>query len=298
MSNPKVTIAVPAYQAQDTIEKCLESLLVQDYPPDDMEIVIVDNRSTDNTASLVKKYPVKYVHEETRGVCFARNRALRESRGDFIAYTDSDCFAEKDWISQLARAFDDEKIGGVGGHVEPYPSNNLIEQYIAKKEILTQESMFRKKEFSPPFFITANVMYRTRILREIGGFDNFFTTAGEDADLSWRVAGAGYKLKLQPNAIVYHKHRSNLRKLCRMMFIYGVGTTALFKKYRAGFGKAYWIHTRAYKNVWWGFTRAPIHYLTKKDRIERSIPFLDGMNNLAFIMGKIYGSMKHGVLVL
>ena len=298
MELPFVSIVVPVYQAEETIERCLQSLLAQDYPEHRREILIVDNNSRDRTPELVKKYPVKRLFEKSQGVCYARNRGLAEAQGELLAYTDSDCFAEKDWISRLVEAFNEEGIGGVGGHVEPYPSNNIIEKYIAAKEILSQEVMFRQKENSPPFFITANVIYRTDILRRLGGFDNFFKTAGEDADLSWRIVEAGYRLKMAPRAVVYHKHRSNLKKLWGQMFSYGVGTTALFKKHHQKFGKKCWIHLRAYKNIWWGFTRAPGHYFTRKDELEKLIPILDGINNLAFVLGKMYGSIKHRTLVL
>jgi len=298
MALPTVTIAVPAYQAEATIQKCIECLLSQDYPKELLEILIVDNHSTDKTPEIIRQYPVKYLLEKKRGVCFARNRAIREARGELLAYTDSDCFAEKNWISGLVKGFEEKGVGGVGGHVEPYPSENIIERYIAKREILTQEVMFREKENSPPFFITANVMYRTEILREIGGFDNFFRVAGEDADLCWRVAEAGYKLKLEPGAVVYHKHRSNLKTLWKQMFSYGFGTVAVFKKYHKKLGKKRWIHLMAYRNIWWGITRAPYYYITRKDPMERLLPLFDAINNVAFVLGKMYGSWKYKILVL
>ncbi len=299
MEQPRVTIIVPAYQAEETIEKCIESLLLQDYAGHKLEIIVVDNNSSDNTAQLVKKYPVKYLLEERQGACFARNKGLQNATGELIAFTDSDCFAEKDWISRLVVPFlKDEKIGGVGGHLAPYPTDNIVERYITYREILTQEIMFREKENSPPFFITANVMYRADILREIGGFDNFFSINGEDADLSWRVVEAGYTLILEPEAIVLHKHRANVEKLFKQLFSYGVGTVALFKKYRKTLGKSYWIHTLAYKNMLRGFCRAPFYVVSRKDELERFVPLLDGINNLGFVLGKMYGSVKYKVLVL
>lgn len=298
MELPFVSIVVPVYQAQDTIEMCIESLLAQDYPKDKLEILLVDNNSTDDSANLIKKYPVKYLFEEKRGICFARNKGLNEAKGELTANIDSDCCADKNWISKLVTHFSDKEIGGVGGHLAPFQTNNIIEKFTIYRNILSQEAMFCEKKNSPSFFITANVMYRLDVLKKIGGLDNFFSIAGSDADLSWRVVDAGYKLILEPGAIVYHKHRTDVKRLFKQLFYYGIGTAAIFKKYKKKFGKRFWLHFYAYRNMMRGFCLAPFYLLFKKDKFEKFIPLLDGICNLGFVLGKIYGSIKYKVLVL
>lgn len=294
---PSVTIVVPVYNGEENIENCIKSLLNQKYPKENLEIIIVDNNSTDNTAEIIKRYPVKYLAEIKQGVCYARNRGLKEATGDLLAYTDSDCIADENWIAMLASNFKSSSIGGVGGHLASVESDNLIEKYIAHREILTQEKMFQDKPFSPPFFITANVMYRTEALKKIGGFDNFFTISGEDADLAWRVVDEGYSLLLEEKAIVYHKHRANLKKFCKQMFGYGIGSAAIFKKYRHRFGATLWFDYMAYINIIKSLYHLPKYYFFKNDSLSRYVFLIDIINNLSFITGKIYGSIKYKTIV-
>lgn len=294
---PSVSIVIPVYNGEDNIDKCIESIINQDYPKEKTEIIIVDNNSKDNTANIIKTFPVKYIFEKKQGVCFARNKGLELANNELIAYTDSDCIAEKNWISRLVPHFSDETIGGVGGHLEAFPPENYIERYIALREVLTQEKMYAEKIYSPPFFITANVIYRANILKKIGGFDNFFKIAGEDADISWRVVAEGYKLILEPSAIVFHKHRSNLKRFCKQMFNYGIGSAAIFKKYHKKFGVNYWFDWDAYQNMLGGIYYTPYNFFTKKETFEKLVPILDATNNFCFIAGKIYGSLKYKTIV-
>ena len=83
---PFVSIIVAAYNAEESIERCLEHLLNLDYP--DYEIIVVDNNSTDKTPGLIKKYNVIYLIEEKRGWPAARSRGIKYSKADFVANID------------------------------------------------------------------------------------------------------------------------------------------------------------------------------------------------------------------
>lgn len=101
---PFVPVIVPVYNGEATIEGCIRSLLEWHYPKKRYEILVVDSNSTDNTSTIVKKYPVRYlVEDEIQNPCAARNRGIREARGEILAFTDADVVVGR---NRLMRALD------------------------------------------------------------------------------------------------------------------------------------------------------------------------------------------------
>lgn len=103
----KVSIIVPAYNAQDTIEKCLESLLGQTYK--NIEVVVINDGSVDNTLKIIDKFNdirLKVTSTENRGISAARNLGIKNSTGEFICFCDADDFYEKNYVEKLLSMFD------------------------------------------------------------------------------------------------------------------------------------------------------------------------------------------------
>src|SRR5215470_11479521 len=98
---PSVSVVVPVRNGERTIEACLTSILRSDYPEALREVVVVDNASTDRTADIVRRYPVKHVHEPVRGRSHARNRGIQSSAGHIVAFTDADCVVAGSWLREL-----------------------------------------------------------------------------------------------------------------------------------------------------------------------------------------------------
>ena len=292
MDLPSVSIIVPVYNGERFIGKCIESLLALDYPADKREIIIVDNNSKDRTSEIVKQYPVQYLLEKKQGACCARNTGYRNAVFPLVAFTDSDCIAEKTWIRELAKHFQDETVGGCGGHLEPAPPQTVIEEYVIYKDILSQERALRDEAISPPFLITANAMYRKDILEELGGFDENFTVNGEDADLAWRVRWKGYELEYEARAIVYHHHRSTLWRLLKQIRSYGAGTSYLFWKHHRKLGYETFFNRHPYLEMFRAFFRIPFHLLFRKGKLQRILPMLEFLGAASFLTGKIQTSLK------
>ena len=292
---PAVTVVVPVYQGEKCIGECIESLLALDYPKEKIEIIIVDNNSTDKTVEIVKKYSVKCIVETKRGACCARNTGYRNASYGLIAFTDSDCIADKKWIRELVKHFKDEKVGGCGGHLEPTPPKNIIEEYVIYKDILSQERALKRERVSFPFLITANAIYRKKTLDEVNGFDENFIVGGEDADLSWRINWAGHKIVFEPKAIVYHKHRTTLASLLKQIKSYGSGTSYLFWKHHKKFGLNKHIVLNPYYELVNSFFKIPFYLLFKKGRLQRVLPILDFLGSLSFLIGKISTSLRLGI---
>lgn len=113
-ATPRVSVVVCSYNSGRTLEHCLQSLRSLDYP--DFEVILVDDGSTDNTRDILSRFPwVRAIHQENQGLSVARNVGLQAATGAIIAYTDSDCFADPDWLSLLVGQLQRSGAHAVGG---------------------------------------------------------------------------------------------------------------------------------------------------------------------------------------
>ena len=109
MDKPRITVIIPAYNIENLITRCVESVVNQTYPKDLTQILVVDDGSTDNTGKVIDELEAKYdnvtaLHEENGGSSKARNYALSKATGDFIGFVDSDDFVEPDMYEKLVDA--------------------------------------------------------------------------------------------------------------------------------------------------------------------------------------------------
>lgn len=207
---PPVSIVVPVRNRADFLRDLLASLVVQDYPADRLELLIVDGDSSDPIAAVVEEYgalaafPVRYLRvEEDRGPVSKRNLGARNATGSILAFTDSDCRATPGWVSALATPFADEGIGFVSGPVTYKPEQERT--FFSK---LTAETLVEH-----PTYPTANIAYRRDAFLAAGGFDetlavrDFLGRATEcgDTDLAWRIRKAGWRNAFAPDALILHE---------------------------------------------------------------------------------------------
>ncbi|MBN1477802.1 glycosyltransferase [Candidatus Sumerlaeota bacterium] len=289
---PFISIVVPALNAAGQIGRCLESLHALGWPESRREIIVVDNASQDGTGEIAANLGATVIQERHPGVAAARNAGWRAARGELIAFTDSDCIASPQWLRLLAPAFDDPRVAGAGGRLTPDTPKTTVEEYIIAKDILSQERALRDELLSPPFLVTANAMYRRSVLEEMGGFDEWFAVAGEDADLAWRVQWAGHTLAHIPEAEVVHCHRATLRGLRRQTWSYGVGTTHLFKKHRERLGFRRMTLRGPYGEVLRGLVLTLPMLVLGRTRLARLTPLYDVLSGISHIRGKIGASIR------
>lgn len=230
-SVPFVSVIVPVYNGADTIAACLESLLKQTYPMDAYEVIVVENGSTDDTTRVVEQYPVRLFHSEERGPASARNFGLARSEADIIAFTDADCIADSNWLSELVKPYVDPKIGGVGGAILAYDHHDrtIVEMFSEEHSPLVN-FVSGAGEFLPHLY-TANASYRRSLINRVCCFNPHLVTA-EDVDLAWRLQlQTGAKLHHAPQAVIYHRHRSTRAGLFRQYRQYGFGEISLDTMY-------------------------------------------------------------------
>ena len=224
------SVVVPVYNAENTIRDCIHSLLELNYPKEYLELIFINNASTDGTANILNQYSdkIKIFYEENRGAAAARNKGILNASGEVIAFTDSDCIVEKDWLQNIVNPLKDEGIGIVGGKILSKRPCNKIEEF---GEVI-HDHYKAINEFKPAYVITMNWASRLSVLKEVGSFDESFIRYYEDVDLSLRISQAGYRFVHKPEAIVYHENEKNFSGLFREGFLHGYYSINYFKKHK------------------------------------------------------------------
>jgi cellulose synthase/poly-beta-1,6-N-acetylglucosamine synthase-like glycosyltransferase len=220
---------IPARNAADTIAECIDSVLALDYPKDDFEVLVVDNASTDRTPAILERYAdrVRVLYEPSRGPSHARNAGVRCARGGVIAFTDADCRVDPNWLTEIVPAVRDEDVGVAGGRILAARPCNYVERF--GEAVHDHERALTAR---PSSVITANCAARKATLDAIGGFDPAFPRS-QDADLAFRLWGAGYRQVFVAGAVVYHRNERTLHGLMREGFQHGYWAVLLFERHGA-----------------------------------------------------------------
>ncbi len=229
-----VSIVIPAYNSEKTIEKTIKACLAQTYTGGRIEIIIVDDGSIDNTKDIVAKYPVKLLMNEHGGAAKSRNTGWRAASGEFIFFTDSDCVPCEKWIEELIELFDSNEVGAVGG------TYGIMNPESLTALCIHNEIQFRHSRL--PEYVrylgTFNLVLKKTVLEEVGGFDESFLIAcSEDADLTYRISDRGYKLKFTGSVKVGHFFPENSLNFLIQQFKRGYWMTKLMLKNPGKLGK-------------------------------------------------------------
>jgi len=219
----RVSVIVPVYNAESTIERCLSALLAQDV--DFAYEVIVADSSNDGTPEIVAtKFPsVRYVRLEKRAYPgTARNAAIRASRAPLIAMTDADCIADRHFLAKMVEAHTTGDFDAVGGAIcngTPESPSGTIGYLLEFREFIPDAP--RREVVTIP---TANISYRREIFERLGYFDD--VRASEDLLFNWRLTLAGGKILFDPTIRVTHLNRTGWRKIVAYQSILGRGSAA------------------------------------------------------------------------
>jgi glycosyltransferase involved in cell wall biosynthesis len=255
-------VVVCSYNGAGTLESCLESLGKLNYP--DYEVILVDDGSSDATPQIAARYPGVRCHRQpNRGLSVARNVGMEMASGEIIAYTDSDCVADEDWLYFLVGKLLQTGASAVGGpnllptHDGPVaacvsaspgtPAHILMDDEIA--------------EHVPG----CNMAFWTDRLRAIGGFDAMYSKAGDDVDICWRLQEQGERVVFSPAGMVWHHRRSTVGAYLKQQRGYGEAEALLRRKHPDKFrgfrSESIWagrIYTRAGLGVSIG--KPMVHY--------------------------------------
>ncbi|MEN8245295.1 MAG: mycofactocin biosynthesis glycosyltransferase MftF [Thermodesulfobacteriota bacterium] len=230
---PFVSVVIPVYNRPHDMAACLDSLLKLDYPKDKLEVIVVDDASTDETPDVVSRYPVKMImNQKNRQAPYCRNLGAARARGDILAFIDSDCLADRTWLGELVPAFKDPKIAAVGGIVESYYDTRPLDRYEQVRSSLKMGLWPKRSASNNPFFYvpSCNLLVRREVFMPTGGF-NESLVVGEDVDLCWRMRDSGWHIDYLPAGRVFHKHRNRVAAFCKRRFDYGTSEPLLNRLY-------------------------------------------------------------------
>jgi len=247
-----ISVIIPSYNSEKTIGDCIKALQSQSiknyevvdkegstaYISQKFEIIVVDDGAIDKTADIVKSFTnVKFFKRQHKGPASARNFGAKMARGEILLFTDSDCEPDSNWIAEMAEPFKDKSIVGVSGTYRTRQTE-IIARF-AQYEIEERHAKMAKMK-SIDFIGTFSAGYRKDIFEKFGGFDeSFSTSAGEDPELSFRMAEAGNKMVFAPKAFVYHTHPNTLYKYLRQKFRNSYWRVAVYAKRKKTLSKGH-----------------------------------------------------------
>lgn len=224
---PPISVIVPAYNAADTIEECLNALLDQTIPRRQYEVIVINDGSTDRTEAIARKYDVRLVSQPNRGRAEAKNAGIRAARGELLLFTDADCVVPERWMEEITAPFANREVVGVAGTLRT-AQRNIVARFAQFEYETKYEIMARNK--SVDIVDTASAAYRKQVFTENGLFDTSLFTA-EDTDFSFRLAHRGYKIMFARCAAVFHRHPETIIEYARRKWGYGYCRTVLYRRY-------------------------------------------------------------------
>lgn len=213
------SVIIPARNAGTTLRACLEALSRQTAGDRLLEVIVVDDGSTDDTAAQAREAGAQVLQQSPRGAAAARNLGAAHARGDILLFTDADCEPATSWVEAMLAPFADTTVVGVKG-VYCTRQSELVARFVQ----LEYEDKYRRMARLPAidFIDTYSAGYRRDIFLAHGGFDESFPKANvEDQEFSFRLAAHGHRMVFQPAAVVCHRHVTSLGAYLRKKFWIG-----------------------------------------------------------------------------
>ena len=224
-----ISVIVPVHNGSQTLPACLQALQSQSHPPD--EIIVVDDGSTDDTATVAARFGVTVLSQAKAGPAAARNYGARVARGDILLFTDADCAPAPNWIERMLAPFADPTVAGAKGEYRTRQPE-LIARFVQQEYQDRYDRMVGQPQID--FVDTYSAAYRRQLFLAAGGFDPTFPTASvEDQEFSFRLAEQGHRLVYVPGATVYHQHDRSLGEYVRRKYWIGYWKALVTRRYPA-----------------------------------------------------------------
>jgi GT2 family glycosyltransferase len=239
-----VSIVLVNYRAAADVLTAIEGIRALDWPPDQLQVLVVDNASGDGSSEVLRAgAPDVTVIDSPTNLGFAGgcNLGVQHATGDHVAFLNPDARPHRDWLTSAVSALQaDVTVGCVASKVLDWDGENI--------DFVTGGMSFEgqgyklhagqpdKGEFDEPadvlFATGAAMVMPTALFRHLGGFDERYFMFFEDVDLGWRTWLAGYRVRYVPTSLVFHKHHVTMRSYGSWLERYLLSRNALYTIYK------------------------------------------------------------------
>ena len=259
--NPEVSVIIPVYNDPYGLRDTLRSLVFQDFPNDEFEIIVADNGSTDNTKEIAEEFIIKYpdlirtvTEDKKRGSYAARNKGIKASKGSITAFIDADMTVDKDWLSNVLDSLEEHQADCLTCRVEVYLKEETLFEKYNKMVAFPIEEYVLKKHYIPSGCSTI----RKEVFSEVRLFDSRLISGG-DREFGNRVYRTKYKMYYDSNIVMKHPARTSLRGILSKAFRIGRGSRQTYYYYP----KRYKRRSRNIKNL--------LYFLPRKTTLRLAI---------------------------
>jgi len=242
---PTVDFVIPAFNEEKTIEKTIMSVCKLNYPKDKIRIIVVNDGSKDKTPHIVRKiisqlpnFNIELINKENGGKGTAINKALGVSNAELFAVVDADSYVEKDSLRNMLHQFLDPKTAAVISAIKVNEPRNVYEKVQRIEYILAVLSRKLRASINTLAMTPGALsVYKTKVLKEVGGFDDSRAQITEDLEIALNLKYHGYNVKLESDSYTYTNVPRSFSSLLRQRIRWFRGFVYNHRKYKQMFFK-------------------------------------------------------------
>lgn len=231
----EISVIIPAYGRPAALKNCLAALALSDFPPDEFEVIVVDDGSPDPVAPQLGEFTripkLTVIRQENGGQGAARNRGVRQACGRYLAFTDDDCLPEPAWLGAIHQRLASGGRCAVGGRTINAVAGNVN----ARVHHLVSTKAYWRYETDPSkilFLIGNNFALARELFEREGGYNKHLWPGYEDRELCDRLVRSGCRLIYAPEAVVAHDRTLTFSSFLAQHMEYGRGAFKYYRQYR------------------------------------------------------------------
>ena len=248
----KVSIYIPAYNAEKTIKQTINSVINQTYQFD--EIIVIDDNSSDDTCKIINQFEnIKLIkNKQNMGLGYNRNLGIKTSNNEIVASIDADVVLDPEWLNTIIKNFQSEDNIMCGGKMTEKLVENKFNAWRAK---YYSQNWGQNDLDNPPFLFGCNTIQSKKIWEDIGGYDEKLLTNGEDIDYANKIKSISkFKLKYCSKALCEHMQNDNLDSLSRRVwryhsFGYKIKKPSIYKTLKLSIKQLKFFFNRSFKDL-------------------------------------------------